>query len=425
MKTKNVFVVEVLAMVLAFGFGLADCASTGGSGTSAASDKETKRLASELAGNLNAIKAGSGASEDALAEGAKVTLSGEVRLTTGLDVPQGVTLVVPEGGTLDLTTEGARLVLKDGAVLTVDGTVNASGHGDHGNGWVEGGLHVGDGETVINGSGTINLKSKGRLLNIGSDRSKRHLTLDGVTLVGIEDNDESLVGVNEGGELVLKSGAITGNTRLGEGWTGGGGVSVHRGVFRMEGGTISDNSAVSSKEGSSGGGVEVGERSVFTMKGGMITGNTAGAGGERQEAQGGGVRVYKGTFTMEDGVISGNNATGRWIGDGGGVCIQESVFTMKCGAISDNSAHGERTSRGGGVRFAASGTFTMEGGIISGNSAGDGGGVMAQVSKPGKITFTMNDGAITGNSAGQGGGVCLHNSCTFNMEGGAISGNSG
>jgi hypothetical protein len=151
-----------------------------------------------------------------------------VNLTTGLTVPVGITL--------DLTAEGASFELRDGVALTVDGTVNASGHGGQGKGWVAGGLRIGDGTTVINGSGTIRLRIKGRLLNVGSDQSTRQLTLDGVTLVGWEDNNDSLVEVNNGGALVLKSGAITGNTRAG--WTDGGGVSVRKGVFRMEGGAI-------------------------------------------------------------------------------------------------------------------------------------------------------------------------------------------
>jgi hypothetical protein len=107
--------------------------------------------------------------------------------------------------TLDLTAKGAALELRDGAVLTVNGEVNASGHGSHGSGWVEGGLRVEDGSGVIDGTGTIRLASKGRLLNIGSDTARRTLTLDGVTLVGLPDNDSSLVGIGENGELILKA----------------------------------------------------------------------------------------------------------------------------------------------------------------------------------------------------------------------------
>jgi hypothetical protein len=90
---------------------------------------------------------------------------------------------------------------------------------------------MGDGATVIAGTGIIHLKSKGRLLNIGSDQALRQLTLDGVTLAGLPDNDSSLIGIGENSELIMKSGAITGNTHASDEWAGGGGVAwkVHHG----------------------------------------------------------------------------------------------------------------------------------------------------------------------------------------------------
>jgi hypothetical protein len=101
---------------------------------------------------------------------------------------------------------------------------------------------MGDGTAVIAGFGTIYLTGKGRLLQAGSDEALRQLTLDGVTLVGLPDNDSPLVGVYENGEFVLKSGAITGNTRVSNEWSSGGGVGVWEyGLFTMQGGTISGN----------------------------------------------------------------------------------------------------------------------------------------------------------------------------------------
>jgi hypothetical protein len=190
--------------------------------------------------------------------GGTVTLTGRAGINTAL--------VVPEGVTLDLTADGAALELRDSAVLTVDDAVNARGSVYEGE---EGNLRF-HGEAAINGSGTICLKSKGELLYIGKDKK---FTLDGVTPVGLEDNDDSLILVDEGGELFMKSGVITGNTRIGEGWTAGGGVLVAKsGAFTMEGGTISGNSAIGTK-GGAGGGVVVGY-AAFTMKGGRIQGGT-------------------------------------------------------------------------------------------------------------------------------------------------------
>jgi hypothetical protein len=327
---KMVFCIIPLVIVLM------GCASTptnpGGGG-----DNDGTAQAAKLAKDLNAAKPGS-----------TVTLSGRAGLKTALTVSEGVTL--------DLTQEGAILELQDGAVLTVNGTVNATGHGDHGTGWVEGSLRTGDGAAVIAGTGTISLKSKGRLLNIGSDKGKRQLTLDGVTLVGLPDNDSPLVGIGENSEFVLKSGAITGNTHVSDKSASGGGVDVWRGTFTMEDGAISGNSA-EGKDGSSGGGVQIGEEAVFTMQGGTISDNNAQG---KSSGSGGGVEVSKGgTFILEEGSISGNSTQyGGGVWEWGG-----STFTMKGGTISGNSARD-----GGGVFVERGASFTKTGGPIYGDS---------------------------------------------------------
>ncbi|MDR1468365.1 MAG: hypothetical protein LBT00_03635, partial [Spirochaetaceae bacterium] len=410
MKEKRV-TWGIPAALLAFAVVLGGCASaptnSGGGGNNAAA-------AAKLAKDLNAIKAGS-----AKVSGGTVTLSDRVGLKKALTVPEGVTL--------DLTAEGAALELEDGAVLTVNGTVKTSGHGDHGKGWVEGSLRVGDGAAVINGSGTINLASKGRLLNIGGDRDRRRqLTLDGVMLAGLPDNDHSLVGIYENSALILKSGAITGNTRLSDTHASGGGVEVYKGTFTMESGAISGNSA-QGKDGSSGGGVNIGEEAVFTMTGGEITGNSASG---DIYSSGGGVDVWRGTFTMEGGAISGNSTNGKEGSEGGGVNIgKEAVFTMTGGEITGNSVSGDKYSASGGVRIDEAAVFTMSGGAITGNTAiagtnARGGGVWVRE----KAVFTMSGGIISGNSVSSttggayGGGVVVTGS-TFIMTNGTIAGN--
>jgi hypothetical protein len=333
---------------------------------------EPDPAAAQLAADINAIKP-----ESATVTGATVTLTGELNLKTDLVVSAGVTL--------DLTADGTALFLQNGATLTVNGTVNARGSGDHGSGWVDGGLRIGDsGTAAINGSGTISLKGKGRLLEVGANRK---LTLDGVTLVGVADNDSSLVRIN-GGEFVMKSGAITDNSVVGSSDDRGGGVRVssNGGTFTMEGGAITGNSA------RAGGGVRL-ESGGFILKGGEIRGNIC----TGDNPYGGGVSV-RGTFTMEGGAISGNSAVGSSGGSGGGVQVDmvnstAGIFTMKGGVISGNSAN-----NGGGVGVGDKGTFTMEGGTISGNTAsgteGSGGGVAVTGSDG--ATFTMEGGTIYG-----------------------------
>jgi hypothetical protein len=281
----------MLTIVLVFVFGLilAGCTTTTGGAEPSAAD-------------INAVKPGS-----AEVQGGTVTLTGGVRL-------ENATLTVPEGVILDLTQEGAVLELQDGAVLTVNGTVNAKSQGINIDSVIAN-------PAIINGSGTIQLKSKGRLLGIWEGRK---LTLDGVTLVGLPDNSWMLVEVEDGGELVLKSGKISGNTIVSEDGTPGGGVTVN------------------------------GESGVFTMTGGEISGNNA------REA--GGVAINSGSFIMEDGIILGN--TGLYMG---GVSIGHgATFIMEGGAIFGNTAEDF-----GGVGIV-NGTFTLKGGRIQGSTDSDG-----------------------------------------------------
>jgi hypothetical protein len=324
MKTKLFSNAAMAALVALIFSALAGCGST--PATPAATD-----LVRALGGK-------------AKVEGGTVVLTDTVILTEYVRLQTALT--VPEGLTLDLTAEGAALELQDGAVLTVNGTVNALGHGDHGKGWVEGSLRMGDGRTVIAGNGTIYLKSKGRLLNIGSDKALRQFTLDGVTLVGLPDNNSSLIGIGENGEFVLKSGAITGNTYTSDKGASGGGVDVWKGKFTMEGGAITGNTTAG-KEGGGGGGVNISGTGTFIMEGGAISGNTISA-GENNGCAGAGVNVNPGAvFTMSGGEISGNAVTsGR--GDGGGVQAR-GTFTMEGGTIYGKNAEGGKANRAPGA----------------------------------------------------------------------------
>jgi hypothetical protein len=103
-------------------------------------------------------------------------------------------LTVPAGVTLYVTAGGAALILGSQSVgntpvtLTVNGTVIVGPEY----------IFLEDcqgGEATINGSGTIRLHRKGRLLYVGgiwNVDGTRKIILDGVTLVGLEDNDEEL-----------------------------------------------------------------------------------------------------------------------------------------------------------------------------------------------------------------------------------------
>ena len=323
MKNKIFFNSIVATLITVIFSVLAGCASTPSEGAN-----NESAAARRLATDLNTMNGGS------------VTVNGNtVTLNNNIGVRRN--LIVPNGVTLDLTGDSG-LWLQDGITLTVNGTVNTPSN------------RIGcDGSTnarsvTINGTGTINLKSKGRLLNIDNGKI---LTLDGITLIGLTDNDSPLVGVNEGGELIMKGGTITGYTRNVEG-SGGGGVHLWRGTFTMFGGEIYGNS---SKEDV--GGI-LAQYSTFTMKGGTISDNSG--------KWGGGVAVQNDSrFIMEGGEISGNINDF----DGGGVFVYtNTVFTMIGGVIYGNTA----ANRGGGVFVVNNSMFTMEGGRIQGGTTSDG-----------------------------------------------------
>ena len=195
---------------------------------------------------------------------------------------------------------------------------------------------------------TIRLRSNGTMFTI-----KPNITFilgNNITLQGHNGNKGSMVFV-DGGTLRMNNGStITGNAGGHIFWTnnsGGGGVTIFTGMFEMNGGTISGNTATWA-----GGGVFVGTGSNFYMNGGTISGNRAPCGGV--------VVLSGGNFTMDGGIITGNIAWG-----GGGVHLdggtKGAVFTMRGGTITGNIAHGA----GGGV-LVGLGTFTKTGGTITG-----------------------------------------------------------
>jgi hypothetical protein len=322
--------------------------------------------ASQLAADINNME---GQSEGSV--GRAAAYGATVKITGGfVDFRENIT--VPIGVTLEATEDSAAIGLHD-VTLTVNGTVNANNDSVRLEDTAEWG--------TIEGTGTINLRSKGHLLDVHGNKNvaSRTLTLNGVTLVGLSDNNASLVRVHDGGKFILESGTIRGNTT-----ENGGGVNVGEdGTFTMKGGTISGNTSHGDVD-ANGGGVQV--NGTFIMEGGTISGNIVD--GDARVC-GGGLEVYNGTFTMSGGTISGNTAK-----QGGGVNLcGNSTFTMEGGTIRDNTV----AIGGGGVLADDHSTFTMKSGTISGNTAGlGGGGVM--VSGIGNVTFTKSGGIIYGDT---------------------------
>ncbi|MBR5096881.1 MAG: right-handed parallel beta-helix repeat-containing protein, partial [Treponema sp.] len=208
-------------------------------------------------------------------------------------------------------------------------------------------------------------------------------------------------GIYNKGTCNFYNGLIDSNSAL----IGAGVYTAAGSTFKMEGGTISDNTADTTTYG--GGGVCA--SGSFTMSAGTISGNSGQCGG--------GIWVYGGTASIEAGTISGNEGE-----KGAGICVSTSGSSngnvnMTGGKIETNSV--SSSGHGGGIFVDAGCSLSVESGEITGNDGGYlGGGVMSLGS------VTMSDGTISGNSASiGGGGVCVYDG-TFAMSGGSISANT-
>lgn len=332
------------------------------------------------------------------------------------------------GGTIEenVAAEGG------GLCVTATSVVNMNG-GSISNNEVSGsgaGVSIRDTAKIIMNDGVISgntAKASGGGMIV---RSTRKETVAGQeTLVaafvmngGTISNNSALVNNANGGGAIFQSketkiemnaGTISGNKSS----YYGGGVYVNGAEFTMSGGTIASNSATN------GGGVCVAAGGTFNMK---ASGTTTPIIKENVATKYGvGVMVY-GTFNMDAGEISGHGSEQAPLAvEGTGVCLDgtSAAFTMNGGEIKNNYASkaGVGVSmRNGDAQYPI---FTMNGGKLTGNHAtGNAGGIVVRTG-----VFTMNEGAtISDNTASQlGGGLYLAGSnTTFNLNGGTFANNS-
>jgi len=171
----------------------------------------------------------------------------EVRMTSAVEVTNEDQLIT---AFYDAGVEERQLFIVVNGKITVNETLNT-------NGYVLLIAHE-NAEIVKGGSGSVFYISSG-WLSLGVDGMPGELTLTGNNVV----EGDSLIYINS--RLIMNDGVyLTGNTAL-----NGGGVYVGRGgMFNMEGGVISGNTAHNS-----GGGVYISEEGIFFKNGGIIYGN--------------------------------------------------------------------------------------------------------------------------------------------------------
>jgi TolB-like protein len=209
-----------------------------------------------------------------------------------------------------------------------------------------GGINI---TVVLRGVGanrTVRLRSNGTMFTINDNVT--FILDNNITLMGYNQNTSPMVSIQKGIFKMNAGSVITGNNNTSNS-SAGGGVFVRYGTFEMAGGTISGNAASYG-----GGGVSV-VYGTFDMAGGTISGNTAN--------QGGGVYVGQdsSSFTMTGGIISGNTAS-----RGGGVCLfLHQTLNMSGGTITGNIAR----ESGGGVYVGDYGRINKGGGTITGYSS--------------------------------------------------------
>jgi hypothetical protein len=254
------------------------------------------------------------------------------------------------------------------------------------------------------------------------------------TVTGCEQNGGNLKGavaVMNGGRVIMNGGTISNNTAIGDGSAACYGTVyiADGGSFTLNSGAVSGNEAFNTGSFTSGCAFYITSGGELIMNDGEISNNTNTNTGNNGASEGGGVYVGNGTFTMNNGSIKGNvsNGSARPARGGGVYLYGSGQFIMYDGVISGNMAIGT-ASDGGGV-FARKGAFIMYDGVISGNAAigvsvANGGGVSIGAATDG--SFTMNSGVISGNivsgTAAYGGGV-YKDAGSFTMNGGTVYGN--
>ncbi len=289
--------------------------------------------------------------------------------------------------------------------------------------------------------------------------NKGELTLDGADVVieraALENSNIGVV-ENDGANAVftLKSGTIANNKVSGRFDAS---VRVTNGAhFKMDGGTIQNNTADTANSDISSPAVLLLGDSYFEMNGGTISGNEGQCGtavyltgsSENSKAHfvmnGGSLQnnvskryttdstptgavfvKYSAEFLMYGGEISGNTT----LGNGGGVAVFDELpteehgttFKMYGGTIAGNRASGGGQSSGGGI-YSFSNDVYLYGGLIQDNAAYQGGGVYSEGNANVYTTLHLQDALITGNTAKQGGGLwfCPTGNAELYMKNGAV-----
>lgn len=368
---------------------------------------------------------------DAAAKSGKpVKIEKNIQLKDSVKVPAGETVVITSDARQiilgDSSSDPKNLfVIQPDASLQFEGSVELYGRYNTGSVVLNRGSFVMDGADVV-------------IERAALENSK----------IGVVEND----GTNA--VFTLKSGTIANNKVRGQFDAS---VRVTNGAhFKMDGGTIQNNTADTANSDTSSPAVLLFGNSYFEMNGGTISGNEGQCGtavyltGSSEDSKahfemnGGSLQnnvskryttnstptgavfvKYSAEFKMYGGEISGNTT----LGNGGGVAVFDELpaeehgttFKMYGGTIAGNRASGVGQPSGGGI-YSFSNNVYLYGGLIQDNAAYQGGGVYSEGNANVYTTLHLQDALITGNTAKQGGGLwfCPTGNAELYMTNGAV-----
>ena len=152
-----------------------------------------------------------------------------------------------------------------------------------------------------------------------------------------------LIRVDAGGALTLNNAIIT----------GGSGVNRGGGIYNRSGAITLNNSAVSGNTADAGGGIFNADGAT-TLNNSTVSGNTA-------DDDGGGIFNFDGAITLNNSTVSGNSAK-----NGGGIFNDNGAANLNNSAVSANSAS---VGGGGIVSYYYNSATTLVRTIVSGNNA--------------------------------------------------------
>ena len=366
----------------------------------------------------------------AAASGEPVKIEKNIQLKAPVTVPEGKTVVITSDARQIILGDSSHepknlFVIAEGASLQLEGSVELYGQYNTGSVVLNHGSFVMDGADVVIERAALENPNIGVVENDGANAV---FTLKSGTIANnkVRGRFDASVRVTNGAHFKMDGGTIQNNTAdTANSDTSSPAVLLFgNSSFEMNGGTISGN------EGQCGTAVYLtgsseNSKAHFVMNGGSLQNNVSKRYTTNSTPTGAVFVKYSAEFLMYGGEISGNTT----LGNGGGVAVFDELpteehgttFKMYGGTIAGNRASGGGQSSGGGI-YSFSNDVYLYGGLIQDNAAYQGGGVYSEGNANVYTTLHLQEALITGNTAKQGGGLwfCPTGNAELYMTNGAV-----